>query len=104
VKPAVRLTVIGNSRAPACQADCGADWSQPETLFQARLALRERFGGRVRIDYVDAEHNKGRLKLPPGEKAYPLLTVDGSIRLSGRFDLRQVMDIAEAQLEMAVRQ
>jgi hypothetical protein len=104
VKPAVRLTVIGNSRAPACQADCGADWSQPKTLSQARLALRERFGDRVRIDYVDTEHSKNRLKLLPREEDYPLLTVDGSIRLSGRFDLRQVMNVAEAQLEMAVRE
>lgn len=104
MKPAVRLTVVGGSRAPLCQANCGADWSQPETLSQARLALQARFGGRVRIDYVDAERNKDRLKLPAGENDYPLLMVDGNIRLSGQFDLRQVTDIAEAQLEMAVRQ
>ena len=104
MKPAVRLTVVGNSRAPVCQANCGAGWSQPETLSQARLALWERFGGSVRLSYVDTEHSKDRLKLPPGEKGYPLLMVDGNIRLSGQFDLRQVMDVAEAQLEMAVRQ
>ena len=101
MKPVVQLTVVGNSRAPLCQADCGMDWSLPETLAQARQALQEQFGDRVEIKYADVARSK---KAPKQTKStsYPLLMVDGNIRLAGQFDLRQVIDVAETEIEMAV--
>lgn len=103
MKPAVRLTIIGNSQAPLCQVECGPDWSLPETLGQARQAIRRRFGRRVAIEYADAA--KCKMSLPaPGDASYPLLIVDSSVRLAGQFDLRQLIDVAQAELEMVARQ
>jgi len=99
MRRAVRLTVIGNSRAPACDANCGVDWSRPEAIAHARQALKERFGDRVQIRYIseDPAAKPERMSYP-----YPRLTVDGEIRLARQFDLRQMLDVAETQLEMAV--
>lgn len=101
MKPDVRLTVVGNSNAPLCQANCGTDWSLPETLAQARRTLKERFGDSVEIEYADIVRGKKTTR-PLKGTSYPLLVVGNNIRLAGQFDLRQVMDIAEAELEMAV--
>lgn len=101
MKPVLRLTVVGNSRAPLCRADCGMDWSLPETLAQARQALQEHFGDHVKIEYVDIAHSKKSTRRAKGT-SYPLLMVDGNVRLAGQFDLRQVIDIAETEIEMVV--
>jgi hypothetical protein len=103
MKPVVRLTIVGNSRAPLCQVECGPNWSLPETLGRARQEIRQRFGHRIEIDYVDAARREKSLPAQ-GDASYPLLMVDGRVRLAGQFDLRQVIDVAEAELEMVVRQ
>jgi hypothetical protein len=102
MKPRLRLTIVGNGQAALCEAGCGADWSRPETLAKARQTIRDRFGDRVRIEYVDVARKPGKLRLPDSEKSFPLLLVEGNIRLAGQFDIRQVLDITEAQLEMGV--
>jgi hypothetical protein len=96
----LRIEIVTDSTQPLCKVDCGTDWSQPGAIDNARKALRDRFGDRVRLEYIDISNDSGKRRKLGKKVAYPLLLADGQIRLSGQFELRQVLDIAEASLEI----
>lgn len=96
----LRIEIVTDSTQPLCKVDCGTDWSQPGAIENARSVLKERFGDRVRLEHIDVSRHRGmRRKLGKGVN-FPLLLADGQIRLSGQFELRQVIDTAEASLEI----
>jgi hypothetical protein len=93
----LHIEIISDGHEPLCQSKCGSDLSQPEVKAQVKIELQEKFGDRVKLDYVDIG-NGGRQF---GEfRNFPLLIVNGYIRLCGQFDIRQLMEIVETQLEI----
>ena len=91
------IEIISDGRQSLCQSECSTDWSQPEVQTKVKIDLQERYGDRIRLDFIDTRH---RDKQYSKETSCPLLIVDRHIRLSGQFDMRQLLNIVETQLEI----
>jgi len=103
-EPRVRVTIIDDSAARSCEGNCGVDWSKPESLAPAREKISERFGDDVRLEYVDLSQatDTGFLRevgLQTKGMPLPILLANGRPRIAGEFDLRQLMDVIEVDLE-----
>jgi hypothetical protein len=95
----LHIQIVGNNQQLLCQSGCNNDWSQPNEQTKARMHLQERFGDHIKLDYLDMKDIDMHYKK---EKQFPLLVVDGHVRLSGQFDMRQLVEIIEAQLELEI--
>ncbi len=93
----LHIEIISDGRQSLCQSECGTDWSQPEVQAQVKSDPQVRFGDRIRLDYVDIRYSDKRYSK---ETSYPFLIINGHIRLSGQFDMRQLLEIVETQLEI----
>jgi hypothetical protein len=99
------ILIVDDSRAVDCSAECGFDWSLAENRRLAEQQIKERFGGEVQLGYID-------LSRPAADDAtlewqrnaegmsLPLLVVNGKLRISGRFDIRMLMDVLEVAMEI----
>ena len=106
-EPVVQVTIINDSRLEACEASCGVDWSSPETVARARRQISERFGKSTELRYADlAEAGSGRetdewhKMIRDRNLSLPVLLVNGQPRISGQFDIRQLLDAIEAAMEI----
>ncbi|MFQ5825874.1 MAG: hypothetical protein ACE5IA_00825 [Dehalococcoidia bacterium] len=92
-----------------CLEGCGADWCSPEVQQEAEERLRQLHGGEVSIEFFNLED--------PGMRAWnpkvvariqdeglllPLLMINGEVRITGHFDIRQLVDAVEAQKELDI--
>ena len=109
-KDTVEVTVIDDSTIAKCEAACGVNWSLPESIALARQGIKERFGGKVALNYLDLTKTTASQgvtqwqELIKKEKlALPLLLIGGKTRISGEFDIRQLLDVIEAEMEMEAR-
>jgi hypothetical protein len=96
----IHIKIIDNHRKTLCQVECSSDWSQSDVQAQMKTYLQEKFGDQIIVDYSDIEDSKQQLK---GANKFPLLIVNGHIRLSGPFDMKQLLDIIETQLELGMQ-
>ena len=101
----VRITIVDDSASPrTCAGNCGIDWSSSESTNAAREQISERFGGLAELQYVDL-HRAGdqpaaaKLRATVTGMPLPVLLADGRPRIAGEFDLRQILDVIEADLE-----
>ena len=106
-KPGVQITIVDNSKVVECDAHCGAEWASAQTVDLAGQRIKERFGDRVQLEYLDlAESTSDQRALELKQRingenlSLPLLIIDGEPRISGRFDIRQLLDAIEAELEI----
>jgi len=90
-----------------CDAGCGTDWSSPDALALATRQVTDRFGGEAVLDYLDLANKTGdsqandwRQKIRERNLSVPLLLINGHLRIAGQFDIRQVIDAVEAEMEM----
>ena len=104
-----KLTVIiaDDTRRRECDASCGEDWSSLDILTLACQRIRERFGDSVQLEYLDltrATTNRQAVewgkKLREKNLAVPLLIINGKSRISGRFDIHQLLDAIEVEIEI----
>lgn len=102
-KQDIQIIIVDDSRMKKCDTSCGVDWSSAEVLILAHQRIRERFGSRVQLKYLDlsqpiddALELQARIKDLP----LPLLTINGHPRISGQFDIRRLMDAIEAEIEI----
>jgi disulfide oxidoreductase YuzD len=105
----IQVTIINDPARQDCDASCGIDWSLRESLELAEEQVRNRFGERVCLTYLDLT---GKEKVDSliewGEKivseklSVPLLILNGRLRITGNFDIRQMLDVIEAELEIGV--
>ncbi len=108
VKHIIRVSIIDDSSLPKCDAYCGANWSSEEVLVLARQRVTERFGDRVRLQYIDRSKsttNDDALKawgqaIKNKNLSLPLLLINSEPKISGEFDIRQLLDAIEADLEI----
>ena len=109
IKHAIQITIIDDSRRQECEAECGLDWSSPEALALANRRIKDRFGGKVRLVYLnlsEAVANHDILQwnevIKNKNLSLPLLLLNGQLRISGQFDIRQLLDTIEVELEIGV--
>ena len=103
----IEVTIVNDSRQAGCEADCGIDWSTREAKELAETRLKERFGTDVKLNYLDLAHTDANQVMREWEERIsnksllpPLLLVNGQLRISGIFDIRQLLDIIEVELEL----
>ncbi len=106
-KKIIEVTIVDDRRREDCQAECGTDWSSPEVLALASQRIQERFGDKIKLAYLDL--SKAREDTSQGwshelseDKSLPLprLSLNGQLRISGLFDLRQLLDTIEVEIEL----
>lgn len=105
IKQAIQITIVDDSKGEKCHAHCGVDWSSVETIALASQRIKDRFSYNIQLEYLDlskpvADHRA--LELNPGIKnlSLPLLLINGKPRISGQFDIRQLLDAIDAEIEI----
>ena len=102
----IRVVVLGGSAPGECEAGCGTDWSAAESISLASERIRERFGQEIDIEYIDAADktspvaDEWRGKIREKDLSLPLLLLNNRLRISGQFDVRQLLDVIEIELEV----
>jgi len=105
----IRVTIIYNSKSKSeeCDAYCGVDWASPEAATVVSQRVKERFGDRIQMEYLDlSEPNRLAVKLKPAierESLLPSLVIGGRTRISGQFDIRHLLDAIEVEIETKAR-
>ena len=103
----VQITIVDDSCREKCDFRCGIDWSSDEVITRASDRIKDRFGSKIKLDYLDmAEPVTNRYALELSRRArkenlpLPLLLIDGQPRISGEFDIRLLLDAIETELEI----
>ena len=106
-KDTIQITILGDSSREECDASCGEDWSSPEVIALARQRIKDGFGDKMRLEYLDiarATANRQVLEwsqvIRNKSLAVPLLLINGETRIAGQFDIRQLLDAIEAEIEI----
>ncbi len=109
IKHTIQITIIDDSRREECEAECGVDWSSPETTALASQRIKNRFGDKLQLAYLDlaktvANHDALEWNeiINNRNLSLPLLLLNGQLRISGQFNLRQLLDTIEAEIEIGV--
>jgi len=107
VKPPIQITIIDDSKGEKCDARCGVDWSSAEAITLASRRIKDEFGNKIRLEYLDlsksmATHRALELtqRIRNETLSLPLLMIDGKPRISGQFDIRLLLDAVNAELEI----
>jgi len=107
IKHAIQITIIGDSSQGECDAGCGEYWSSPEALALAEQRIKDRFGDKIQLQYLDlpkAVPNHDALEWSEVIKnknlLLPLLIINGQLRISGLFDICQLLDTIEVEIEI----
>jgi hypothetical protein len=90
----LNIEIINSSNQTLCQSKCGIDWSIPHIRNEIVKILTEIYGNFVRIEYTDNAVDRG---IQPN---HPVLLMNGQVRLIGPFDLHQLIETIETQLEV----
>ncbi len=104
-KPDIQIVIADNSKAEKCSADCGTDWSSAEAIALASQQIKERLGEKIQLKYLDLSKPANHYALELSQEIknqnllLPLLLVNGQPRISGLFDIRQLLDTIEVELE-----
>lgn len=107
IKPPTQITIIDDSKREKCDAHCGVDWSSPETIALASQRIKDKFGNKLKLKYLDLAKpitNRHALELKQQVKAknlsLPLLVINDKLRISGQFDIRLLLDAIDAETEI----
>ncbi len=107
IEHTMKITILDDSRVEKCDTDCGLAWSSAEIINLASQQTRGRFGDKVKLEYLDlakATANAETLEWSQAIKnknlPLPLLIINGQARISGQFDIRQLLDAIEAEIEI----
>jgi disulfide oxidoreductase YuzD len=103
----IEVIIINGPAGQECDVGCGTDWSLTESVELANQQVRNRFGERVHLKYVDLGDRKKddsligwKERIIDENLSVPLLVLNGRLRITGNFDIRQMMDVIEAELEI----
>lgn len=106
-KATIEISILDESSRRDCDAGCGMDWSSPDVLALASEQVRHRFGNEAHLAYLDLSHGARdqqardwRQAIRERNLSVPLLLINGHLRIAGQFDIRQVVDAVEAELEI----
>ena len=103
----IQVAIVDDSQGEKCDAHCGVDWSSPEVITLASQRIKDRFGDRIELQYLDLSKpmaNRRALELNQRIKdknlSLPLLLINGELRISGQFDVHQLLDAIDAEVEI----
>ena len=103
----IQITIVDDSKGEKCDAHCGVDWSSIEAIALASQRIKDRFGDKIQLEYLDLSEpvaNHRALELRQGVRnknlSLPLLLINGEPRISGQFDIRLLLDAVEAEMEI----
>ncbi len=104
-KHTIQITIVDDSRIKPCPAECGIDWSAAGAIALANQRVKDRFGDRAQLDYIDlpkATDSQHIRELKPiiQDLPLPLLLINGHPRIFGEFDIRRLLDAIEAEMEI----
>lgn len=104
-EPDIQATIVADSRSKPCSAECGIDWSAASSVTLARLRIKERFGDRAQLDYIDLpkvtdSQRIQELKPEIQDLPLPVLLINGHPRITGDFDIRRLLDVIQAEMEI----
>lgn len=103
-KQDIQIVIINDSKGERCDIDCGVDWSSVEAITLARQRIKDRFGDRVQLDYIDLSKPVSDRVLELNQRIkdlpLPLLVINGESRISGQFDIRLLLDAIDAEIEI----
>ena len=106
-KHTIQITIVDDSQGEKCEAHCGVDWSSAEAIALANQRIRDRFGDKIQLEYLDLSKpvaNRHSLELSQEVRnknlSLPLLLINGKPRISGQFDIRLLLDAIEAEVEI----
>ena len=109
-KHSIQITIVDDSKGEKCDAHCGVDWSSVETVALAGQRIKDRFGDKIRLEYLDLSKpvaNRHALELNRELRTknlpLPLLLINGEPRISGQFDIRQLLDAVDAEMEIKLQ-
>ena len=107
MKQSILVIIADDSMGEKCDVHCGMDWSSGETISLATKRIKDRFGDRIQLEYLDLSKpvtNHHALELRQGIKnknlSLPLLVINGQPRISGQFDIHQLLDAIDAEVEI----
>ena len=107
IKHTIQAIIIDDSKGEKCDTYCGVDWSSVEAITLASQRIKDRFGDKIQLEYLDLSKpivNRHALELFQGIKnkdlSLPLLLINGKPRISGQFDIRLLLDAISAELEL----
>ena len=107
IKHTIQVTIVDNSKGEKCDVHCGVDWSSVEAITLASQRIKDRFGDKIQLEYLDLSKsmaNRHALELFQGIKnkdlSLPLLLINSKPRISGQFDIRLLLDAINAELEL----
>jgi len=107
IRHAIQITIVDDSKGEKCDAHCGVDWSSAEAIALANKRIKDRFGGEIQLEYIDlskpmTNHHALELNQRIRNKnlPLPLLLINGEPRISGQFDIRQLLDAIDAEMEI----
>ena len=90
-----------------CAANCGVDWPSTEATTLASQRIKERFGDRAQLEYLDLSQPvvepsslKWQQKVRDEGLPLPLLVINGVPRILGQFDIRMLLDAVDAETEI----
>lgn len=106
-KRIIQVTILDDGRRGKCEAQCGIDWSSAEAAASADQQIEERFGGGVKLEYLDpaqlmADHPALELARGGGGEnlPLPLLISEGTPEIDGQFDTRQLLEVIDTEVEI----
>ena len=109
-KSSVQITVLDDRRTEECQAGCGIDWASPEAIALANQQIKDRFGDRMKMEYLNLSRTEAtgdvlhwKEVIQNKNLLLPLLLLNGHLRISGQFDIRQLLDTIEAEIEIGIQ-
>ncbi|HUV76102.1 MAG TPA: hypothetical protein VMW00_05605 [Dehalococcoidales bacterium] len=104
-KQDIKIAIVDDSQVEKCDAGCGVNWASAEAVTLAGQRIRDRFGDKVKLDYIDLSspansHHALELKQRIRDLSLPILVINGEPRISGQFDIRLLLDAIDAEMEM----
>ena len=110
IKHISQITIVDDSKGEKCDAHCGVDWSSREAIALASQRIKDRFDDKIQIKYLDlskamATHDALEWSQAIENKnlSLPLLLINGQLRISGQFDVRQLLEAIEAEMEIGAQ-
>jgi|PlaIllAssembly_1097288.scaffolds.fasta_scaffold2768084_2 hypothetical protein len=99
------VTIVDKANSQVCAGNCGGDWSLPEILETAQQRINQRFDKQVNLEYIDLlnaedSENIRNIRETVKDMPLPVLLADGRPRITGAFDMRQLLDVIETCLEV----
>jgi len=107
IKHTIQINIVDDSSQKECDASCGEDWSSPEAIALVHQRITDRFGDKIQLEYFDLSKGKTNHRalvwsqlIKNKNLSVPLLLINGKPRISGQFDIRQLLDAIEAEMEI----